>query len=585
MSDQPDIFLSYNREDLARAKQFAEGFERAGFSVWWDVTLRSGENYDEVTEAALRSARAVVVLWSKRSVVSRWVRAEATLADRNRTLMPAMIEPCDRPIMFELTQTAELSHWHGDESDSAWCAFIDDLRRFLGKEIPAEAHVRQDEPEAEERPVVLVLPFVNRSGEAEQEYFSDGVSEDIITDLGRICSVDVISRNTAFAYKGRIATSAELASTLGVSHILEGSVRKVGERVRITAQLLDAQDDVAVWTDRFDRQLDDIFALQDEISESVVKALKLTLLPRDQRALDRRDTTNGEAYELFLLARQFERTGSERMKPLIVRLCEKAVELDPGFARAWALMGDTRAELVQRSIPGFTIADAKANAERAVELAPQLPESHAALADVILRCELDLDAAAKPTEVALGLDPDCYEANVTAGYIAIGQKRYEDAVRYLEKAIEIEPDAYRPAGMVDQAYEALGNHQDVLRSARRCLATCERILAYEPDHGGAMGFQVNALITLGEGERAKVLAKRAQILDPDNSRLLYNLACGMAPVDPDLACDLLERIAPKVSRSWVHWMDIDNSLDPIRDSKRFKAMRKAVIARLDAEGV
>jgi TIR domain len=128
----PDIFISYNHGDQAIARRFAEGLEAHGFSVWWDVTVRLGEAFDEVTEAALRQAKAVVVLWSKKSVGSRWVRAEATLADRNRTLVPAMIETCERPIMFELTQTADLSSWSGDASDPTWQAFLSDLRRLVG---------------------------------------------------------------------------------------------------------------------------------------------------------------------------------------------------------------------------------------------------------------------------------------------------------------------------------------------------------------------------------------------------------------------------------------------------------------------
>jgi pSer/pThr/pTyr-binding forkhead associated (FHA) protein len=131
----PDIFLSYNREDQVVARRFAEAFAELGFSVWWDVTLRAGQAYDEVTEAALRAAKAVVVLWSKRSVASRWVRAEATLGDRNGTLLPAMIEPCERPVMFELTQTANLSHWQGEADDPAWLAFIEDVRRRVGVSV------------------------------------------------------------------------------------------------------------------------------------------------------------------------------------------------------------------------------------------------------------------------------------------------------------------------------------------------------------------------------------------------------------------------------------------------------------------
>ena len=139
----PDIFLSYNREDKSVAKRYAEAFAAQGFDVWWDVTLRAGEAYDEVTEHALRTAKAVVVLWSKRSVISRWVRAEATLGDRNGRLVPAMIEACERPVMFELTQTAELSHWKGEAEDQAWLGFLSDVWRFVDpdgsrKRAPAE---------------------------------------------------------------------------------------------------------------------------------------------------------------------------------------------------------------------------------------------------------------------------------------------------------------------------------------------------------------------------------------------------------------------------------------------------------------
>jgi hypothetical protein len=144
----PDIFLSYNREDQAKARRFAEAFSAEGFDVWWDVALRSGEAYDEVTEAALRGAKAVVVLWSKRSVASRWVRSEATLGDRNGTLVPAMIEPCERPVMFELTQTAELTHWKGEADDPAWLAFLSDVRRRVDPEgtgAKAAATVGQDD--------------------------------------------------------------------------------------------------------------------------------------------------------------------------------------------------------------------------------------------------------------------------------------------------------------------------------------------------------------------------------------------------------------------------------------------------------
>ncbi len=332
----PDIFLSYNREDQAAARRFAEAFEAQGFSVWWDVTLRSGEAYDQVTEKALREARAVVVLWSRKSVESRWVRAEATLAERNKTLVPAMIEPCDRPIMFELTQTADLSHWKGEPADRTWISFLADVKRFVDQGAPAPAPGPPAlAPLAPATLSICVLPFANMSGDPEQEYFADGISEDIITDLSKVSALWVAARNTAFTFKGKHVDVPQVARQLKVSHVLEGSVRKAGNRVRITAQLIEGETGGHVWAERYDRDLDDIFALQDEISQAIVKALKLRLFPEEKQAIEDRGTANVEAYDLFLRARALlHQQGPEELRRAI-EIYREALALDPGFVLAW----------------------------------------------------------------------------------------------------------------------------------------------------------------------------------------------------------------------------------------------------------
>ena len=559
--------------------------------MWWDQTLKSGEAYDEVTENALRSAKAVVVLWSPRSVISRWVRAEATIADRNKTLVPVMIEPCERPIMFELTQTAELSHWTGDREDKVWRALLADVRHLVGtqttpqqelKQLP-ETSVGAAKLQATAKPIVLVLPFVNMGGDAEQEYFSDGVTEDIITDLGRVAALSLVSRNMAFSYKGKTVAAAHLAETLHVSHILEGSVRKSGDRVRITAQLMDATTDTQVWAERFDRTLDDIFAIQDDISKAVVAALKLHLAPAERRAIEQRVTSSAEAYELFLMARQFSRTGSERLIPLIARICQRVVGIDPDFALAWAHLAFAEAELSQRNVPGFSIENALASAERALAVDSNLAEAHAAMAEVLGRGpKMEFGAGEPYIRTALRLDPDCFEANLFAGYIYISQRRWEDAVRHLEIACTLDQDAYRPAGMVVQAYGGLGDHENELAAARRTKARCEKILAVEPDHSGALGFFVTALADLGEADRAREWARRAVLFDPENTRLHYNLACAMATLgDADAACDLLDGVVHKVTAGWLLWMDADNSLDPIRADPRYVALMARAHAEMD----
>jgi len=181
---------------------------------------------------------------------------------------------------------------------------------------------------------ICVLPFANMSGDPEQEYFSDGISEDIITDLSKVSALSVVSRNSAFRYKGQQVDLPQVARDLGVSHVLEGSVRKAGNRVRITAQLIDGSANDHVWAERYDRDLDDIFALQDEISEAIVGALKLKLLPEEKKAIERRGTDSAEAYDLYLAARSYWLTGQGDARPqeAIQRLCRRAVDIDPGYA-------------------------------------------------------------------------------------------------------------------------------------------------------------------------------------------------------------------------------------------------------------
>jgi adenylate cyclase len=592
-----DVFVSYAREDAGSARRFAEAFAAAGLSVWWDDALRSGEAFDESIERALREASAVVVLWSPHSVSSRWVRAEATQADRNRSLVPVTIEPCQRPLIFELTHTADLSGWQGDPGDKAWRGLLADVQRLVDARAtpqalsaaavrsgagPATNSAPEDGRAA--RPAIAVLPFVNMSGDPEQEFFSDGVTEDIITDLGRVSALAVASRNAAFTYKGKTVAPAQVARALKVTHVLEGSVRKSGNRVRITAQLLEASTDTQVWAERYDRTLDDIFAIQDDISKAIVAALKLKLLPAEKAAIEQRSTTSSEAYELYLMARGFHRKGSERLKPVILRICRRVVELDPGFARGWALMSLAESELSQRGVEGYSTASARAAAERAIAADPTVAEGHAALAEAMARGLLEHDPVDSVLQTALTLDPECYEAHALAGAVAISRRQYADAVRHFERAIEIDPDAYWPAGMVVQAYDALDRPEATLAAERRALAVCEKILADEPDHSGALGFLVTSLAGLGQADRAREWTRRALLFDPGNARLHYNLACAMARLnDADATVDLIEPWIDKVSQGWVLWMQRDNSLDGVRSHPRFVALMERGTKRFLAE--
>jgi adenylate cyclase len=273
------------------------------------------------------------------------------------------------------------------------------------------------------------------------------------------------------------------------------------------------------------------------------------------------------------MARGFQRKGSERLKPVIVRICRRVVELDPGFANGWALMSFAESELSQRGIEGYSTANARASAERAIAADANVAEGHAALAEAMTRGLLDKEPVDAVIEAALTLDPNCFEAHTIAGAMAIACRQYEKAILHFERAIDIDPGAYWPAGMVVQAYEALGKHDATIAAERRVLASCEKILEDEPDHSGALGFLVSSLASLGNAERARKWAKLALLFDPDNSRLRYNIACGMAKLeDADMAVELIEPFIDKVSDGWILWMQRDNSLDPIRSHPRFAAL-------------
>jgi adenylate cyclase len=429
---------------------------------------------------------------------------------------------------------------------------------------------------------VCVLPFANMSGEAEQEYFSDGISEDIITDLSKVAALLVTARNTAFQFKGKNVDVPQIARQLKVSHVLEGSVRKAGARVRITAQLIDGETGAHVWAERYDRDLNDIFALQDEISQAIVSALKVKLLPEEKEAIENRGTANLDAYNLFLMARQYRDTGnsgSRRGVELSIRLCRRAVEIDPNYARAWALL----ALMLSNARLYFETyeQDGRAEAEHALALDPNLAEAHAAKARVLNRTA-DYNAAKIEIDRALALDPDCYEANREAAIHRAAMHDIQGAIRYFEKAASIVEDDYYSPGMVIAFYQAAGDIEGAKRAARRALERVERLLAKEPDHGSALSFGITALFTLGERERGREWVERALLLDPDNFNMRYNLACALINQDENIerGLDLLETVLSRTRVESLNWARVDPDLDAIRDHPRYKAMMAAADARV-----
>jgi TolB-like protein len=532
----PHIFLSYTREDQVTAKRFAEAFEAQGFSVWWDVTLRSGEAYDQVTEEALRTARAVVVLWSKKSVMSRWVRAEATLADRNRTLVPAMIEPCDRPIMFELTHTADLSRWTGDPSDPAWRAFLSDVRRFVDGGVapmaaPAAAAPASAPSFHSARPSVAVLPFINRSGLPEDEVFADCMGEDLTAALSLSYWLKVVAARATAIYRQAVIDLRQIGRDLGVRYLLEGNVRRMGGDLRVTAQLVEAETCDIIWTQKFDRPLAELSKLQDDLVAEVAAHLGVQVLRAEMNHAGKKQG-GITAYEAIKRSQLYSSYGTLAGVEAAVAENRRSVELDPDNGAAFAFLAAMQANLLHRrgGDDGELAEKAMNNIGRARVLDPNNPEalSGIALALAWLRQPQESIPLAKR---AIAASPGAEYPRFVLGLALAMLGRSDEAIVEMEAVERLAPDsqlAYRSWKWRSIALLQVGRLDDALQAA-------DRYVQLLPESEGLIQSAL-CLASLGDLDRACEVMRRLHQTDPEMSgdlaaKLVCGLYCGATAVE------------------------------------------------------
>ena len=572
-----DIFVSYARTDEPHAERVSDALRALGYQVWRDDELPAHRAYSDVIEERLNSAKAVVVLWSAEAATSQWVRAEADIARTAGTLVQAILDDHIPPLPFNQIQCADLRDWDGDADKAGWRKLVASVTALAGSEVNEVAAIRHQTS-------ICVLPFQNMSGDPEQEYFSDGISEDITTDLSKISALEVIARNTAFTFKGQSVDVCGVARKLNVSHVLEGSVRKAGNRVRVTAQLIDGTSGGHLWADRFDRDLTDIFAIQDEISKAIVDALRLKLLPAEKRAIENRGTSNSGAYNLYLMARQSWITGDfgdRRREEKVIRICKRAAELDPDYAQALALMGLAQANLRHGFVQSDSLDDGSAAAERALALDSNIAEAHLPQAWRLAE-QGRHDEANAELAVALELAPDSWEVNKEAARLYYRQRRLEEAARYLEKATQVMEADYHGLGMLFAYYYSKGDIDSAQKTARRAVEQCEKALSRNPDNGAALAFGAMSHACLGNLDRAREWIERALLVDPDNLQMRYNLAWGLNKVmgNPESAVDMLEPVLANAGANIVRLAANDPNLDNLRDHPRFQIMLEGAMERV-----
>ena len=456
------------------------------------------------------------------------------------------------------------------ESEAFRAAFAEGLRR-AGLDQGSAAGERAL------RPSIVVLPFATVGGQDDEGSLADGLTEDIITDLSKVSGLFVVARNAVFAYRGRAVRAQQAAMELGVCYVLEGSVRCAGRRVRINATLIDGRTEGPLWAERYDRDLTDIFALQEEIARNVAAALKVRLLPEESASIAQRPTANPEAYQYYLLGRSFFlRTGwGQRAMHVARGMFGKAVAIDPGYARAYAAIANCDSYLLCMGDDTARFESILAHCTLALELEPDLAEAHAALGLAQFTAGRSEEAAASFAR-AMALAPDSFEAHFFAGRCAWAQGQFARAADLFERAAELQPDDFRALGLASQAYRALGREEQALSAARRCLERVEAELAIHADDAKALAFGAAILVDLGARERAQDWAERAERLDPTDLITSYNLACAwIALGNCEAGLTRLERMAAMSAETrqlHLKWIRNDISLDPVRNHPRYVAL-------------
>jgi adenylate cyclase len=427
------------------------------------------------------------------------------------------------------------------------------------------------------RKSIAVLPFVNMSGDTENEYFSDGISEEILNLLVKLPQLKVASRTSAFIFKGKEASIPTVAGELGVDTVLEGSVRRAGDRVRITAQLIEAESDSHLWSETYDREMNDVFAIQDEIAQNIVDALEVTLSPKERRAIQYVATSNAQAFDFYLRGRSFMYTMTRRDYEHAIRMFEQAISVDAKFAQAYAGIADAYSHLYRYAdASNENVRRSVEASEKAIALDPDAAEPHASRG-LSLFISGQFEAAKSEFEVAIKLNPNLFDAYYYYGLACSSNSEFEAAEKMYLKAMEVNPADYQSPLFLAQAYTSLGRKHDEMRVRLGALETIQRHLEMNPHDTRALYFGAQNLVLVGENEKGVELAERALGQDQDEPVVLYNVACFYAlQGDPDRSIELLTKA---VDEGWGdrEWLETDSDLDTLRNDDRFKAL----LARID----
>jgi TolB-like protein/Flp pilus assembly protein TadD len=421
-------------------------------------------------------------------------------------------------------------------------------------------------------PSIAVLPFRDMSRERDQSHLCEGIAEEIIGALARLEGVRVASRTASFRFAVSTLDVRGIGLELGVDALLAGSVRKEGDRLRVAAELVAVQDGLCLWSEHYDREVRDVFAIEEQIAARIAEALQGALSPGERSRLGRASTRDIEAYDFYLRGRQFFNRYSRQGMLLALEMFGRAIGHDPDFALAHAGVADCHAYLwlyMDRSHAHRRLAEEASR--RALEIDPAVAQAHVSRG-LALSLSGEHERATTEFETAARLNPELFEAYYFHARDRFVRGDLAEALRLYEKAFALRPEDYQSPLLMAQIYDDLGRPGEARAARRRGIAVVEENLRYRPDDVRALYMAANGLAALGEKERGLEWADRALALDPNDSMLLYNVACVRALAgDNEAALDALERAAMTgvVQREW---MENDSNLAPLRSHPRYRAV-------------
>ena len=426
--------------------------------------------------------------------------------------------------------------------------------------------------EAEAEKSVAVLYFENLSSNKEDEYFRDGVTEDLITELLKIKGLRVFTRSAILAFRDKPITAPQVGEELNAAYVLEGSLRRAGDRLRLNVQLLETRTGHGVWAERYDRQLEDVFAIQDEIVQSIAKALRVMLTEKEKQAIAKAPTADVKAYDYYLRGRQFFHQFRRKGFEFSRQMFESAIAIDPSYARAYAGIADCCAFLYRYFDASDTnLQQADVASRKALELDPELAEAHASRG-LVASLKKEHDEAQREFQIAMRLDPKLFEAYYYYARSYYGQGRLAEAVHWFEEACRVRPEDYQAPQLLASAYAGLGRQAEAQAAFRRALHVIQKHLELHPDDARAVYFGAACMCQLGEKGRGLEWAARAMAMEPEEPQVLYNVACVYALLgETDRALDCLEK---SITHGWgqKEWMEHDPDLISLRTHPRFLAL-------------